>query len=205
MISVSDRLEQQLDFIVELDKLKHVLRYTHLLNEHRRENSAEHSWHLAMLAIVLTEYANEPVDLLRVLKMLLIHDIVEIDAGDTFLFDADGNQDKAVREMRAAARIFGLLPADQRDEFHALWREFEARTTPDARFASALDRFMPLLHNYLSDGQASWRPNHITETQVMAFNHILREGAEPLGAYAQALVEDSVTQGFLAAEDGTSF
>lgn len=139
------RLDQQLAFILEIDKLKEVLRQTRLITGERRENSAEHSWHIALLAILLAEYANTPVDVLRVVKMLLIHDIVEIDAGDTFAYSAVPKAEQALREQLAAQRIFGLLPPDQEEEFVALWEEFEAGATPEAQFAHALDRFMPFL------------------------------------------------------------
>lgn len=137
------RLRRQLDFILEIDKAKAVLRRSRLLDGSRRENDAEHAWHLAVMALVLAEYANEPIDLSRVVKMLLVHDIVEIDAGDTFIYDDSDPAAKAERERQAAHRIFGLLPADQQQELLALWEEFEARRTADARFAAALDRLQP--------------------------------------------------------------
>src|SRR5690606_13001631 len=143
----ADRLQAQLAFLLEIDRLKRILRRTSLVGGDRRENSAEHSWHLAVMAMILAEHANEPVDALHVLKMLLVHDIVEIDAGDTFAYDVQANQDKEAREQAAAERIFGLLPADQRDEIRAMWEEFDARVTPEARFANAMDRLMPALQN----------------------------------------------------------
>ena len=146
------RLEQQIAFITEIDKLKTILRQTPLMDNSRRENSAEHSWHLAVMALTLAEYAEAGTDLNRVVKMVLIHDIVEIDAGDTFAYDVQGYTDKANREELAAARIFGLLPDDQRDEIMALWHEFEAITTPEARFANALDRLEPLIGNFVAGG-----------------------------------------------------
>ncbi len=152
----TDRLAQQMAFIIEIDRLKTVLRRTLIADGSRHENSAEHSWHLALAAMVLAEHSDEPVALLRVLQMLLVHDIVEIDAGDTFYYDDAGRQDKAEREQRAADHLFGLLPDDQAAELHALWTEFEARQTAEARFANALDRLMPLIHNTLNDGH-TWR------------------------------------------------
>src|SRR5204862_8047037 len=138
----NERFEQQIRFILEIDKLKTIMRRTYLLNADRAENTAEHSWHLAMMAILLAEHANEPVDVARVIKMVLVHDIVEIDAGDTYFYDAAAALDKHEREHAAADRLFGILPEDQGKELRDLWEEFEAAQSPDARFALALDRFM---------------------------------------------------------------
>ncbi len=192
------RLDQQIQFILEIDKLKSVLRRSYLINDPRHENSAEHSWHLALMAILLAEHANAPVDLLRVIKMLLIHDIVEIDAGDTYIYDSIGALDKALREQRAADRIFQLLPPDQASELRGLWDEFEARTTPEARFANALDRLIPLLHNYTTAGR-SWQEHGITSDQVVARNRQINEGSTTLWTMAQQLIDDAVAQGYLAA------
>ena len=149
----------------EIDTLKSVLRQTHIADESRRENTAEHSWHIAMAAITLSEYADEPVDILRVLKMLLVHDIVEIDAGDTFAFDETGYEDKFERETRAANRIFGILPDEQRSEFMTIWQEFEAAETTDAIFAKVIDRVQPLLQNMASGG-GSWNDYNVTLAQI---------------------------------------
>ena len=147
-----DRLTQQLRFLLELDRLKSVFRQSRLIHTDRMENSAEHSWHLAMLAVVLAEYAAEDIDLVRVVKMALIHDIVEIDAGDTYIYDEQARREKARLEQQAAERIFGLLPKQQAAELRTLWEEFEAKQTPEARFAGALDRLQPLLLNYHTAG-----------------------------------------------------
>ena len=192
----TERLEQQIAFLLEIDKLKSVLRRTYLLNEPRHENSAEHSWHLAVMAMLLAEHANVEVNLLHVLKMLLIHDVVEIDSGDTYIYDVAGNESKAAREQEAAGRIFGLLPDDQRDEMHRLWEEFEARATPEARFAAALDRLMPMLHNYYTQGR-SWREHGVTDAQVIAHNRHIAEGAAGLWEYAEAMIRDAVGKGYL--------
>ena len=192
------RLHQQLRFIVEIDKLKTVLRRSYLIGEERRENSAEHSWHVAMMTMLLSEYAEERVDVCHVLKMLLIHDLVEIDAGDTFCYDEERVADQAERELQAARRIFGLLPADQADELHELWREFETRDTPEARFAAALDRLMPLLHNYHTGGK-SWKEHGITQEQVLARNACIRDASEQLWQFAKGIIEDAVAQGYLRA------
>ncbi|WP_374688344.1 HD domain-containing protein [Promineifilum sp.] len=191
----NDRLRQQVGFLIEIDRLKHVLRRSRLADGSRQENSAEHSWHLAVAALLLAEHADRPVDLARVVKMALIHDIVEIDAGDTFFYDAIGALDKADREARAADRLFGLLPPDQTTELRALWDEFEARRTPEACFAYALDRFLPLLHNYLTGGQP-WRQHGVRGEQVMAMTEGIVAGSAEMAACARALVADAMAQGF---------
>jgi len=196
----TERLGQQIAFLLEIDKLKTVLRRTYLLDDPRHENSAEHSWHLAVMAMLLAEHANAPVNLLHVLKMLLIHDVVEIDSGDTYIYDVAGNESKAAREQEAAKRIFSLLPDDQQGEMHRLWEEFEARETPEARFAAALDRLMPMLHNYHTQGR-SWQEHGVTDAQVIAHNGHMAEGAAPLWEYAEAMIRDAVHHGYLAGPD----
>ena len=193
----SDRLRDQVRFILEIDQLKGVLRRTYLVDGTRRENSAEHSWHVAMMATVLAEHANEPVDAGRVARMLLVHDIVEVDAGDTFVYDTAGAESKAERERAAAERIFGLLPSDQRAELRALWEEFEAASTPDARFAAALDRMMPVLHNIHTGGRA-WRENSVTADMVISRNSRIAEGSRALWEYVRGLIEKAVETGHLA-------
>ena len=193
---MSLRLDQQIGFILELDTLKSVLRRSYLLNNTRRENSAEHSWHLSAMALVLAEHANVDIDQFRVLKMLLVHDIVEIDSGDTYIYDTAGNDTKAVREQEAAQRIFGLLPDDQKLELTRLWQEFEARETPEAKFAAALDRLMPLLHNYHTEGR-SWREHGITKQQVLNLNRHIADGSQSLWEYAESLIDDAAAKGYL--------
>jgi putative hydrolase of HD superfamily len=193
-----DRFERQIRFILEIDKLKNIVRRTYLLNADRAENTAEHSWHLAIMAILLAEHANEPVDVARVVKMVLIHDIVEIDAGDTYFYDTAAELDKHEREGAAAERIFGLLPSDQGRELRELWEEFEKRETADARFALALDRFMPQLHNYYTQGR-SWLEHGISADRVLERNASMAEGSEKLWECARALLEDAVARGFLPA------
>lgn len=163
---VDDRLEQQVAFLIEADKLKQVLRRTPLADSSRRENSAEHSWHLIMAAIVLLEHSAGDVNLLHVLEMLAVHDLVEIDAGDTFAYDAQDLVTKEERELAAAERIFGLLPPDQASRVRSLWDEFEAQQTPDARFANAMDRLQPLLQNACAQG-GSWRDHDLHREQVL--------------------------------------
>lgn len=179
---MSDRIQKQLDFIVELDKMKSIFRHTILTDRSRRENDAEHSFHIATMAIILKEHSVYPdVDLTRVMKMLLVHDLVEIDAGDTFAYDDLGNESKQLRESRAAERIYGLLPADQGSELMALWREFDAAATHDAKFAAALDRLQPMLNNLHTDGH-TWRENGVTLEKV-------RSRAEPIREAIPAVYE----------------
>lgn len=191
-----DRLARQLEFILEIDRLKSVLRRTYLLSGERRENSAEHSWHIAAMALILEEYANEPVDILRVLKLALVHDIVEIDADDTFCYDEGAIATKAEREQRAATRIFGLLPDDQQGEVRGLWDEYEAGDTQESKFANALDRLMPILHNCCAGGR-SWRENGIRRSQVLARNRHAADGSERLWAFIRQLVDAAVERGYL--------
>jgi putative hydrolase of HD superfamily len=190
----SSRLQAQLRFIIEIDKLKRVLRRTTLMDATRNENSAEHSWHLALMAVLLEEYVPERADLGRVVRMVLVHDIVEIDAGDTFCYDPEANLDKAERERLAAERIFGLLPPDQAHELKALWEEFEEARTADARFANALDRLQPLLHN-LHTGGGTWRIHGVARDQVLARMQPIRVAMPALWPF----VEESLAR---AAEEG---
>ena len=194
---ISERLQKQLEFIREIDKAKTVLRRSVLLDRSRRENDAEHSWHLAVMAILLAEHANEPVDLLKVLKMLLIHDLVEIDAGDTYAYDVKGHDDKQEREQRAAERIFGLLPPEQGEELRRLWEEFEERKTPEARFAAAMDRLQPVMLNYFTEGVV-WRQHGVTSEQVIARNRHIAEGSEALWEVVAEYISDAVRKGYLA-------
>ena len=193
-----ERLEQQIAFVREVDKLKTIRRQTLLTDASRRENDAEHSWHLALMALVLGEYANgRGIDLLHVIRMVLVHDLVEIDAGDTFCYDEAGNADKRERELAAAERIFNLLPPDQAEEIRALWDEFETSQTPEARFANALDRLQPLLHNLFTEGRM-WQKHGIVKSQVVGRNRKIDDGAADLWAYASDLIEMAVHDGHLA-------
>ncbi len=191
-----NRLTQQFQFIIEIDRLKLILRQTLLTDGSRRENSAEHSWHLAMMAIALAEYTPEGVDLFHAIKMLLIHDLVEIDAGDTFCYDVEGNHSKAEKETQAALRLFGLLPANQGSELCLLWEEFEARKTPTAKFAAALDRIQPLLHNQQTEG-GTWRIHGIKRDQVMKRVAPVETGAPELWPFILQLIDDCVAAGYL--------
>lgn len=192
--SLGGRLTSLLRFCVEIDALKEVTRRTSLYNFSRRENVAEHSWEVAILALLFAEFADRPVDVARVVKMLLIHDIVEIDAGDTFVYDVEGKKLQGVREGRAAERIFGLLPGDVASEFRGLWEEFEERITPDAKFAAAMDRWQPLLHNYLTQGGA-WRSDGVTPEKVYQTKRIIAASSSKLWQVAKFLMSDGLVTG----------
>jgi len=192
-----ERLEQQIQFIIEIDKLKQVVRQTYVTDGSRNENSVEHSWHLAVMAMILSEHANDPdIDLLKVIRMVLIHDIVEIDAGDTFLYDDKHAESKINRELAAADRLFNLLPSDQADIFRKLWDEFEARQTKEAKFAYALDRLQPMLHNVITKGKA-WQKHGVKKSQVIEKNSPMQEGAASLWEYISDLLDYAVAEGYL--------
>lgn len=189
-----DRLEQQINFIIEIDKTKEIFRQTYISNGMRKENDAEHAWHFAIMAVLLAEYANEPVDVLNVVKMALIHDLVEIDAGDTYLYDAEGTKTKAQREMKAANRIYHLLPEDQGKELFELWREFEERKTPEAKFAATIDRLQPILLNDATDGKA-WLEHDISEEQILERNVHTKKGSEKIWEYMQKIFAENIEKG----------
>lgn len=194
---MASRLELQMTFIIEMDKLKSVFRQTRLFDNSRHENDAEHAWHLALMALALAEYANDEVDVDRVIRMVLVHDIVEADAGDAFLYDDTANEGKAEAERLAAERIFGLLPPDQKTGFMSLWEEFEARQTADARFAAALDRIEPIMQNSLTDGYA-WRKHSVRKSQVIEKTRaVIQAGSGALWEYAEGLIGRAVEAGFL--------
>ena len=191
------RLSQQLSFVLEIDKLKSILRQTPVTGPERRlENDAEHSWHIAVMASLLTEYAASPVDVSRVMQMLLIHDIVEIDAGDTFAYDAAAYSDKEQRERLAADRLFGLLPAAQAAEFRAIWEEFEAFTSSESRYANALDRLQPLLLNFHTGG-GSWRSHQVGRAQVLTRMEPVRTGIPELWPTVLGIVDNACARGWL--------
>jgi len=189
-----DRFRRQIEFILEVDKLKQVQRRTILMDKSRRENSAEHSWHIALTVMVLSEYARDAdIDFFRVMKILLVHDLIEIDAGDTYCHDEKGKKDQAERERLAADRIFNILPPDQAGTFRNLWDEFEDRKTPESRFANA----QPLLHNYFTQGQ-TWLENDIKSDQVKLRMQPVDGGAPVLWNYVSTLIDDAVKKGFLS-------
>lgn len=194
----AERLHRQVEFIVEVDRLKEIFRQTILTQSRRPENDAEHSWHLCLCVLVLAEHANHPdLDVLRVLKMVILHDLVEIDAGDTFAYDTARMADQHEREAKAADRIFGLLPEDQGREFRALWDEFEEKKTPEARFATAVDRFQPMLLNVRTQGHA-WNQHGVTYPRVVARNQHVAEGSKAIWEYAANMIKEAVQKGHLA-------
>lgn len=193
---VSEDLLRQIEFIKEIDKLKYIQRKTRLINSDRQENDAEHSWHLAVMAVVLAGHSNESVDVLKVVKMVLIHDIVEIDAGDTFIYDAQKNHTNTDEERLAANRIFGLLPEEQAAELIAIWEEFEAGETKEARFAKAMDRLEPLLQNTSNNG-GTWNEFGVTYSKVYEKKKAIKMGSETIWGFAEQLINDSVESGIL--------
>lgn len=192
-----ERLEKQLALIVEIDQLKAVLRRTRVKSDGARlENSAEHSWQVALMALLLEEHANEPVDVAKVVKMLLIHDVVEIDAGDTFVYDLEAAKQQHQKELKAAERLFGMLPDDQRETLMALWLEFEEGETPEARYGKALDRMLPMLLNYHSEGQ-SWKEHGVRYEQALTVNSKIGKGSALLWQKVQAMLSEAVEKGWL--------
>lgn len=190
------RLKQQMDFILELDKIKSIQRQTHLANGSRFENDAEHSWHLALMCFTLAEYANEEIDVLKTMKMVLLHDVVEIDAGDTYAYDTKGNETKRARELAAAERIFHILPKDQAEEYRRLWDEFEEMETPESKFANMLDRTQPVLLTDAADGK-SWKSHGVHESWLLKRNERSHEGSETFWAAIRDIIDENVKKGNL--------
>ena len=191
---MDERLKKQLDFILEIDKEKNILRQPHLSDHGRRENDAEHAWHMAIMAYLLKEYSNEPIDVAKVMIMCLIHDVVEIDAGDTYAYDAEGLKTQKAREEAAKERIYSLLPDDQKQDLQALFDEFEERKTPEAKFARALDNLQPLLLNNSNDG-GDWREHQVTEAQVYGRQRRTAEGSEKLYEVTDQLIRENIAKG----------
>ena len=189
-----ERFAKQLEFCLELDKEKNIFRQTHLSGHGRRENDAEHAWHMAIMAYLLREYANEEIDLARTVLMILIHDVVEIDAGDTYAYDTEALKNQKEREEKAAERLFGMLPCEQGAELRALFEEFEAGETPEARFARAMDNFQPLLLHHSNDG-GDWREHGVRRSQVMGRQNGTRPGSEELWQYTKELIDAHVAKG----------
>lgn len=188
------RLEQQVQFILEIDKVKNIFRQTYLSDRNRKENDAEHSWHIAIMAILLQEYAEESVDALKVMTMVLLHDLVEIDAGDTYAYDVDGAATKRERELKAAERIFGILPEDQGKYFRELWDEFEEYETADAKYAHLLDNFQPLLLNHASGG-VSWVEHEVKKSQIYKRNDRIEETSKVIWEYMKSVVDENISKG----------
>lgn len=191
---MKDRLQKQMDFIVEIDKVKKIMRQTYLADASRKENDAEHSWHLALMAVLLKEYSNEDVDLSKVIPMVLIHDLVEIDAGDTYAYSGEDPEETEARERKAALRIFGMLPEDQGQWFRSLWEEFEEYETPEAKFARTLDNCQPLLLNDASDGK-SWKEHGVHKSQIYKRNQHTGEGSREIWEYMQKLIDRHIQLG----------
>ena len=178
-----ERIEKQFEFLKEIDKEKNIFRQTYLADGMRKENDAEHAWHMALFVMVLSEYANEDIDVLKTMKIVLIHDLIEIYAGDTYAYDSKGNESKRGRELEAADRLFSILPKDQAEEFRALWDEFEENITPEARFANTMDKIQPLMLNNASEGR-SWEEHGVHASQVYGRNEKTHLGSEELWKYA---------------------
>lgn len=189
-----ERLKKQIEFILEVDKIKNIYRQSYISDGSRKENDAEHSWHLALMSFLLSEYSNSEIDIKKVMMMTLIHDIVEIDAGDTYCYDDDGNNSKLERELKAADRIFNILPQDQAEEMRKLWDEFEAGVTPEAKFAATLDRMQPLLLNDITGGR-SWREHGVTNQQVLQRNSVTKEGSDQLWDCCKEIIEKNTNEG----------
>lgn len=189
-----DKLKKQMEFILEVDKLKQITRQSYVTDESRKENDSEHSWHLALMCLVLKEYANEEIDALKVMSMVLIHDIVEIDAGDTYAYDAMANESKREREVKAAERIFNILPEEQAVFMRDLWEEFEAGETNEAKFALTLDKIQPILLNNATNGRA-WKEHSVLLEQVLKRNEQTKDGSETLWEYCRDMIEENVGKG----------
>ena len=193
---MDNTLQSQLAFIAKLGELKSVIRRNYLADGSRQENTAEHSWHVAMMAWICADQADEPVDVNRAVRMLLLHDVVEIEAGDTYIYDAEGRRDQEERERAAAECLFGLLPEEQANEFLALWNEYEARQTPEARYAKAIDSLLPLLQTTANGGEA-WREHGITREQVLGAKRCIAASSQALWELAQALIDEFYERGVL--------
>ncbi|MBU5438532.1 HD domain-containing protein [Tissierella sp. MSJ-40] len=195
----NNRLMKDIEFIVEIDKMKSILRQTTLMDKSKRENDAEHSWHISVMAMVLSEYANEEVDTYKVIKMLLIHDLVEIYAGDTFCYDKVGNEDKKERELKAAEKIFGMLGEDKGKEFRELWDEFEEMKTKEALFAASMDRLQPMLSNYYSGG-GTWEKFNVQKKDIYKRISPVKESSEELWKFVEYMIEDAFEKGYITKE-----
>lgn len=192
-----ERLEKQISFLLELDRQKEIIRQTYLADGSRKETDAEHAWHMALMCMILSEYANEPIDLTKTMMMVLTHDLVEIDAGDTYAYDVVGNQSKKERETKAADRIYGLLPEEQGKYLRSLWDEFEEMETPEAKFANMLDKIQPVLLNDASQGK-SWKEHGVKMEQILKRNARTHEGSEILWNYVEGILQKNVENGLIS-------
>ncbi|WP_422486142.1 HD domain-containing protein [Gudongella sp. DL1XJH-153] len=193
---MDDRIIKDIEFIVELDRMKTILRQTNLITEDRREDDAQHSWHIAVMSMVLSDYSNEEIDVNKVIKMLLIHDLVELHAGDTFCYDEEGNKDKRQREVEAAEKIFGMLDSRKGMEFRGLWDEFEEMETPEALFASSMDRLQPMLNNYYNGG-GSWRKHGVAQSDIYKRISPVKDSSDRLWEFVEHMIEDAYNRGLI--------
>lgn len=192
----NENLSKQLEFIKEIDKLKYIQRKTKIFNSNRHENDAEHSWHLAMMVMVMAEHANAPIDMLKVIKMVLIHDIVEIDSGDVFFYDTTKNHSNTDEELLAANRIFGLLPEEQAQQLIEIWKEFKAGETDDAKFAKSMDRLAPLMQNHSNNG-GTWKEFNVPYQKVHNLKNYIQKGSITMWRYAESILNESLEKGYI--------
>lgn len=192
-----ERLLKDIEFIVELDKMKSIFRRTSIIGQDRLEDDAQHSWHISIMAMILSEYSNEKIDVLKVIKMLLSHDLVEIHAGDTFCYDEEGNKSKRDREVAAADKLFSMLDHDKADELRALWDEFEEEKTPEAVFAASMDRLQPMLNNYKNDG-GTWKKHDVSKTDIYERISPVKKSSDELWCYVSYMIEDAFQKGLIS-------
>jgi len=196
---MDERLKKQIDFILEIDKEKNIFRQTHLSGHGRNENDSEHAWHMAIMAYLLQEYSNEPIDVAHVMLMCLIHDVVEIDAGDTYAYDEEGLKTQKAREDAAKERIYSLLPEDQKEKLISIFDEFEANETPEAKFAHAMDNFQPLLLNNSNDGD-DWRLHEVNQAQIYGRQSKTKEGSEEIFRVTDAIIQENIAKGNISSK-----
>lgn len=194
---VSQRLKQDIEFIVELDKMKSIFRRTSVIGEDRQEDDAQHSWHISVMAMILSEYANEDIDICKVIKMLLTHDLVELYAGDTFCYDNIGNMDKRDREVKAADKLYGMLEEDKGKELRALWDEFEDQKTHEAKFAASMDRLQPMLSNYNNNG-GTWKKHNVAKKDIYKRILPVKESSNELWEFVEYMLEDAYNRGLIS-------
>lgn len=194
---VGERLKKDIEFIVELDKMKSIFRMTNVIGEDRHEDDAQHSWHISVMAMLLSEYANEKIDTCKVIKMLLTHDLVELYAGDTFCYDVAGNIDKRERELAAADKLYGMLDEDKGKELRALWDEFEEQKTPEAIFAVSMDRLQPMLSNYNNNG-GTWKKHNVAKEDIYKRIAPVKESSDELWKFVENMLEDAYSRGLIS-------
>jgi len=194
---INEKLIKDIEFIVELDRMKSILRQTSLIGEDKREDDAQHSWHISVMAMILSEYANEDIDVCKVIKMLLTHDLVELYAGDTFCYDKVGNQDKKQRELAAADKIYGMLDEEKGKELRKLWDEFEEMETPEALFAASMDRLQPMLNNYYNNG-GTWRKFNVAQSDIYKRISPVKKSSDELWNFVEYMLEDAFEKGLIS-------